>query len=309
MFVAIFAFLFNSCTTMKNLDRPLPVNESEGIFHTVSDGTKIFVHTYLPKGEVFATIYVISGITGINHNSEKDIIEQLSNGTKRVVVIHPRGTGYSDGKRGDIVDFSDFVNDYVEIIKHDKDYIANPSKLLLFGHSMSSAILLAVADKLEQVGGAILVNPAYIRKEAKGMSPSMGDYLKYAWYFVFRKHKPIVNMAGDPSSIENEEDRKESEERINDPLLVRYFSLYLMNESKKIMDSMLQYCKKADYPLLLIFGLNDSIVDKKGCDLIFENWDSPTKQYSLIENGSHGKSTVKLANNTIHDWIDKNYKS
>jgi acylglycerol lipase len=308
-FGLFFTIGFISCTTMKNLDRPLPAHESEGIFHTLSDGTKIFVYTYLPKGEVFATIYVISGITGINHNSEKDIIEQLSNGTNRVVVIHPRGTGYSDGKRGDITDFSDFINDYVEIIRHDKDYIANQRQLLLFGHSMSSAILLAVADNLEQVGGAILVNPAYIRKEAKGMSPSMGDYLKYAWYFVFTKHKPIVNMAGDPSRIENEEDRKESEERINDPLLVRYFSLYLMNESKKLMDSMLQYCKKANYPLLLIYGLNDSIVDKKGCDLIFENWNSAMKQYSLIENGAHGKSTVKLANKIIHDWIKKNYKS
>ena len=50
---------------------------------------------------------------------------------------------------------------------------------------------------------------------------------------IFARHKPIVNMAGGPSLIENEEDRKESEQRINDPLLVKHFSMYMMMESKK----------------------------------------------------------------------------
>ena len=103
--------------------------------------------------------------------------------------------------------------------------------------------------------------------------------------------------------IENEEDRKESESRINDPLLVKYFSMNMMTESKKIMDSMSDYFKTANYPLLLIYGEKDNIVDKKGCDLIFENWKCPNKQYVLIENGSHGKSTVTQANKIIEKWI------
>ena len=102
LLLIIFTTGLRSCERMKNFDRPLPADESEGIFHTVSDGTKIFVHTYIPKDEVSATVFILSGITGINHNSEKDIIEALSGGNNRVVVIHPRGTGYSEGKRGDI---------------------------------------------------------------------------------------------------------------------------------------------------------------------------------------------------------------
>ncbi|WP_339627875.1 hypothetical protein [uncultured Maribacter sp.] len=37
----------------------------------------------------------------------------------------------------------------------------------------------------------------------------------------FNKHKPIVNMAGNPEKIENLEDRKELEIGSNDPLLAR----------------------------------------------------------------------------------------
>ena len=30
--------------------------------------------------------------------------------------------------------------------------------------------------------------------------------------------------------------------------------------------------KKANYPLLLIYGENDNIVDQKGCKMIFDAW-------------------------------------
>lgn len=290
---------------MKNLERPKVPSADEGSFFITQNGCKLFIYNYQPVENYNTTIFFISGITGINHNIEKDIIEQLSNNKNRIVIIHPRGTGYSEGKRGDISAFSDFINDYVEIIMSDKDYNSKQKKILLFGHSMSTAILLAVADKIKNVGGAILVNPPFILKKAKGMSPSFTQYIKYVWFYIFEKHKPIVNMAGDPTIIENEEDRRDSELRINDPLLVKYFSMYIMTEAKKIMDSMIDYSKTANYPLLLIYGENDNIVDKKGCDMIFDMWKFEKKQYVVIENGTHGKSTVILSKDTINKWINE----
>lgn len=287
-----------------NLDRSTIAIENERYFFTSKYGCKIFICDYQPIDNYDATIFIISAITGINHHAEKDVIDLLSNSKNRVVIIHPRGTGYSEGIRGDISDFSDFINDYYEIIRGDKDYQSIQHKLILFGHSMSTSILLAVANKLENVGGAILVNPPYLLKRAKGMSPSFIQYLEYAWFYLFDKHYPIVNMAGNPAIIENEEDRKESELRIKDQLLVKYFSMYMMLESKKIMNSMVDYSKKANYPLLLIYGEKDNIVDKKGCDMIFEAWKFEKKQYVIVENGTHGKSTVKQANREIVKWIE-----
>ncbi|MEI6091843.1 MAG: alpha/beta fold hydrolase [bacterium] len=288
---------------MKNLDKPKAPYDNEGYFFTTKTGCKLFVYDFQPIENYNKTIFIIAGITGINHNAEKDIIEQLSNKQNRVVVIHPRGTGYSDGTRGDISDFSHFINDYVELIKQDKDYSSNQHKMVLYGHSMSAAVLLAVADKIENISGAILVNPPYVLKKAKGMSPSFTQYVKYAWFYMFAQHSPIVNMAGDPAKIENEKDRAESEQRVNDPLLVKYFSMYMMNESRKVMNSMLEYAKTASYPLLIIYGDNDNIVDKKGCDLIFDSWKCENKQYVLLKGGSHGKSTVILAKDTIDKWV------
>jgi alpha-beta hydrolase superfamily lysophospholipase len=306
--IGILSFLVTiySCSSMKNLERPKVSSADKGHFFTTKNGCQLYMYVYQPIGNYQVTIFIISGITGINHNAEKDMIEQLCNDKNKVVIIHPRGTGYSEGKRGDISNFSDFTNDYIEIIKSDNDYISKQHKIILFGHSMSTAVLLAVADKIQNIGGVILVNPPYIVKKAKGMSPSLGQYFKYAWFYLLKKHKPIVNMAGDPTVIENEEDRKESELRINDPLLVKYFSIYMMTKSRNLMKSMLDYAKIANYPVLVIYGEKDNIVDKKGCDMIYENWKHPNKQYVLVENGTHGKSTVTLAKDNINKWIENN---
>jgi alpha-beta hydrolase superfamily lysophospholipase len=293
-----------SCSGMKNPDRPIPKDNEKGTFIAVRDGIKIFVYEYIPTSEFTNTIYIVSGITGINHNSEKDIIERLSNNENRVVVIHPRGTGYSEGKRGDGPDLSDFIADYVEIIKGDKLFHDNNQKVILFGHGMSCAIALKVAGELQKTDGLILVNPPYKLKSAKGMTPGVVDYIRYIGYYILAPHVPIVNMVGDPSTIENEADRRESEVRNNDPLLVKYFSMRYMSESKKIMNTMVKNAQKADYPLLLLYGENDMIVDKAGCDEIFAAWKNQNKNYEIINGGSHGKSTVAKGAEIIIKWME-----
>jgi alpha-beta hydrolase superfamily lysophospholipase len=169
---------------------------------------------------------------------------------------------------------------------------------------MSCAIALYVAGEMQKTDGLILVNPPYKLKLAKGMSPGFGDYLKYGGYFIFAPHVPVVNMAGDPSLIENEADRRESEIRIDDPLLVKYFSMRYMSQSKKVMDAMVKNSQQADYPLLLLYGDNDMVVDKTGCDEIFAAWKSQKKTYEIVPGGSHGKSTVLKGSEIILKWME-----
>jgi alpha-beta hydrolase superfamily lysophospholipase len=304
--VTLFSVLLmlNSCHGMRNYDRPVPADNEAGAFVTVGDGTKIFVYEYVPAVNFKNTIYIISGITGINHKSESDIIELLGNNENRVIVIHPRGTGYSEGKRGDNSDLSAFIKDYTEIIKRDTFFRDSTRKIILFGHSMSCAIALRAADELHRTDGVILVNPPFRLKTAKGMSPRFRDYLKYAGYYIFAPDVPVVNMAGDPSILTNEADRLESELRNNDPLLVKYFSMRCMMESKKVMDAMVENARQADYPLLLLYGENDMIADKAGCDEIYTAWKNQNKKYETISGGSHGKSTVIKGSDIILKWMD-----
>lgn len=296
--------LLISCTGMKNLDRPIPLENEAGAFISVREGINLFVYEQIPKYDFRRTIYIISGITGINHKNEQDIIELLCNNENRVVVIHPRGTGYSEGKRGDFSDIKVFISDYIEIIKGDRYYSDSTRKIVLYGHSMSCAIAIKVAEELDRTDGLILVNPPCKLKSAKGMSPGFGDYLKYICYYIFAPRIPVVDMSGDSSVIENDADRKESELRTNDQLLVKYFSMRSMTESKKLLDAMIENSKQSDNPLLLLYGDNDMIVDIEGCNEIFAAWKSQNKRYEIISGGSHGKSTVFKGAEIILRWMD-----
>lgn len=291
---------------MENSVCPAQVQEKGGYFFTARDGSKIFVREYIPVVNSANTIYIMSGITGVNHKSEEDIINILSHNTNRVVVVHPRGTGYSEGDRGDTAP-GDIIEDYCEIIRNDSAFLSDSKKIFLFGHSMSCAFALEVAVLLPGLDGIILVNPPYKLKPAKGMSPGFSDYLKYVGYYVFAPHKPVVNMAGDPSLITDESDRLESEQRNKDTILVKYFSMHCMIESKRIIGKMIKNARQIDFPLLLLYGENDNIVDKSGCDEIFFAWHCDKKSYVTIKGGSHGKSTVVKGAKTIAEWIGSFY--
>ena len=145
--IFIFAFLLTSCNRLENSARPSPVYDMGGYFFTARDGSKIYIREYIPAVNPANTIYIMAGITGINHKSEEDIIDILSHNANRVVVVHPRGTGYSEGVRGDTAP-DDIIEDYCEIIKGDSSYLADNKKIFLFGHSMSCAFALEVAATL-----------------------------------------------------------------------------------------------------------------------------------------------------------------
>ncbi len=297
--LVVFTFLLRSCGGMKNPPQPAAPPDANGAFQPMPDGTRIFVFTYSPSDKYQKTIYILAGITGINHLREMDMIEALSGGENRIVVIHPRGTGYSDGARGDVRDFDKILADYLAVINHDD----RSGKRFLFGHSMSTAMAVAIAGQVRDLCGIVLVNPPLHRKSSAGMTPTTGEYIKYALYYIFAQHTPIVNMAGDPGRIKNAEERKEAEARGDDPLLVKYFSLYCMMNSKKLMDTMVEKSRRCDVPLLLIYGTADSLVDKSGCDELYANWKDGRKSYMLIEQGPHGKLTVLKAQAAIRDWI------
>jgi len=82
---------------MKNLKRPDVPKDDNGVFISVKDKTTIYKYVFNPTIKPRKTIYLLSGITGINHHNERNIIKLLSGNKNRVVVIHPRGTGYSEG--------------------------------------------------------------------------------------------------------------------------------------------------------------------------------------------------------------------
>jgi pimeloyl-ACP methyl ester carboxylesterase len=288
-----------ACTSWPNLPRPVPAAGTARSFFIANDGTKLFISEYQAEYRDNATIYIIGGITGMNHQRDGDVVAALGGSEYRVMAMHPRGTGYSLGDRGD-ESTDELVADHVEWISRDRRV---NDKVVLFGHSMSTAIALAVARQLNELDGIILVNPPYKTKRSPGMSPTFREMMRFIGYFVFARHKPVIDMAGDARRIENTQEANEAAQRACDPFLTRYHSLAAMQSVRRQLKSMHTFAESAHWPLLLIYGNADSLVDRAGVDAIFRAWQTPQKTYLEIEDGPHGKATVLMASAPIREWI------
>jgi pimeloyl-ACP methyl ester carboxylesterase len=296
------ALFIASCSGRTN---PIPVPEKSEIpasFFRSSDGLRLQIFRFQPNVMARTTVYLAPGITGMNCDTEGDVFQALAGAASRVVAIFPRGTGFSEGTRGDIPNMKIFVDDFVGGIRHDQTQKGAGGRIILFGHSMSCTIAMVAARKLDHVDGLILVNPPFRRKPAPGMSPTWAEYGRYIGYLIFAPRAPIVNMSGDPERISDPQERSEAAQRSLDPVLVRYFSMRAMLSVQGLLKEMPNQARNLKVPLLLIQGREDSIVDATGSVAVFEAWNHSNKQYLPVAHGTHGKQTVLLAKQAIQGW-------
>jgi alpha-beta hydrolase superfamily lysophospholipase len=216
-------------------------------------------------------------------------------------VVHARGTGFSDGPRGDLDDYSLFLGDlrqYREVLS-----ARFPGRVFLFGHSAGAALALELAAETQGLAGVVLINPAWKLVYGKGMGPTFGDYLTYAANFVFRPAALTVDMNRNPSAIAFAADRAEGEAMQKDPLVVRYFSLRYMLAQSKVMDRCPGNAKRVTAPVLMIEGQHDGLVDPSGTAVLFALVPGPDKVKLVASEGGHGSSAVETQVEPILGWL------
>ncbi len=216
-------------------------------------------------------------------------------------VMHPRGTGYSDGLRGDIDDYQRVLGDYRQFF--DRLAARFGRRLFLFGHSAGAAFALELSARDTPIAGVVVVNPAYKLRLAKGLGPTFGDYFTYAANAIFRPAALTVDMNSNPSLVENAEDRAAAEEMQRDPLVVRYFSLRYLLAQRKVMDRCPENARATRAPFLLIEGAHDGLVDPAGNTEILGAVPVADKQKRAAAEGGHGSSAVERLVPELVDWL------
>lgn len=216
-------------------------------------------------------------------------------------VIHARGTGFSDGMRGDIDDYALFVSDHRLFLGHLQTRF---SRIFLFGQSAGAALALEVAaSTATPIAGLVLVNPAWKLNHAKGMGPTFGDYFVYAANCVFRSSALTVDMNRSPNSLEFAPDREEALAMQCDPLVVRYFSLRYLLAQRGIMNRCLKNVAAAQVPLLFVQGAHDALVDVASFDELLGAARVADKRKLVAPDGGHGSSAVETMVEPIVAWF------
>jgi len=216
-------------------------------------------------------------------------------------VVHPRGTGFSDGLRGDLDDYALFLSDLRLFLEH---LAARFSRVFLFGQSAGAALALEVAaSPPAPLAGLVLVNPAWRLTYAKGMGPTLGDYAVYAANSLFRPAALTVDMNRSPSSVEFAPDRQEAEAMQRDPLVVRYFSLRYLSAQREVMNRCPRNLAAVRAPLLLVQGAHDALVDPASFDDLLAGARVSDKRKLVAPDGGHGSSAVETVVPPIVEWF------
>jgi alpha-beta hydrolase superfamily lysophospholipase len=216
-------------------------------------------------------------------------------------MIHARGTGFSDGLRGDIEDYALFLADYRLFHEH---LATRFSRIFVLGQSAGAALALEVAaTAASPLAGLVLVNPAWKMTYPKGMGPTFGDYIAYAANYLFRRSALSVDMNRSPAAVAFAPDREEARMMQRDPLAVRCFSLRYLKAQRGVMNRCKKNIARIRSPLLLVLGAQDALVKPASVDELLEAAKVSDKRKLVAPDGGHGSSAVETMVQPLLDWV------
>lgn len=302
--LAVLPLLWSGCASFPRLSRPPlepPASETEALER--AGEPRLYSATRLPKTEPLGVIFFVVGPEVGSTEPYPTFSEAALAAGFALAVVHPRGTGYSEGLRGDLEDFRPFLADLTQGLDRLRQRF--PSKpIFLFGQSAGAALALEVAaSSRTRLAGLVLVNPAYKLRASEGMTPSLGDYLRFGFNAVFRPTALTVDMNSKPSAIAEASDRADAEAMQRDPLVVRYFSMRFLSAQKQVMDRCAANAAATDAPLLLIQGARDALVEPAGNDEILAAARTSDKVKRIAPEGGHGSSAVETMVGELLGWL------
>lgn len=303
LFYALLALA--ACVSHPRVSTPPRPAPDDATWLTGSGDVRLYTSIERPEGAARCIVYVVPGA----EVGSEPPYPRLSKAARArgfvLVTLHARGTGYSDGLRGDIRDYEVFLGDQRFGLDYTRARFAGRPTFLL-GHSAGAALALELAANTGQaLAGLLLVNPAYKLRRSEGLSPSFGDLVRFAFNAVFRPAALTVDMNRDPGVMKFAPDREEGEAMQRDPLVVRYFSLRMMSAQRRVMRRAPRNAGAVDAPVLLIQGAHDALVDPRGNDEILAAAHTSDKQRLVSPSGGHGSSAVETMVEPILEWLEQ----
>jgi len=261
-------------------------------------GTRIYYQSWMPPRKVKAVLVIAHGI-GEHGGRYAHVADYFTKRDFAVWAYDFRGHGRSEGKRGHVDSFDDYLDDLGQMIRIAKDHSPGV-KMFLLGHSLGGLIAPLYAEKhAGDVDGLIASGPAL--REKMRISPVSAFMAK-----LFSGVLPTFTSGTglDPNLLSH--DKEIVRKYVEDPLVHKVATARWFTEYRRAQEETMLLADKFTLPCLIIQGGADGIVDPTVATELYRRVKGPDKTLKVYDGFYHeslneiGKETV-LAD--IDNWL------
>ena len=243
------------------------------------DGLNIFYRHY-PSSNEKARIVIAHGLA--EHSGRYgNVIERLFPKDISIWALDHRGHGKSDGARGHISSFDEYLNDLGEMIQIAKTDVPENIKCFLLGHSMGGLIALMFAFKNpDMIDGLIVSSPGLgMKVKVTGFKVVMGKIMSSIW--------PSLSLGNELDSSKISRDKEVVKKYDNDPLRHSKVSARWFTEFLATMEKAHRLAPSMKVPILMQIAGDDHLVDGQASKSFYENLGSEDKTLHYYEGLYH----------------------
>lgn len=234
-----------------------------------SDRTGLWVYrkrwTPLTAAKPLGVVFISHGYA--EHSGRYDYVASVLTGQGFVVLcMDHQGHGQSEGDRGHVQAFSDYVDDFVQYVREEaKEYEGSGLPLFLLGHSMGGTVAALVASRTAEVWrGVVLSGPALI-PDPKIATPMLKALARLLSSYLPKLQVTSLNsdlVSREPAVVQNYK---------ADPLV--YHGAMRVRWSHELllaMDAALATAPSLTVPVLLLHGEKDGLTLQEGSRRFFD---------------------------------------
>lgn len=226
-----------------------------------TDDTTLFCQAWLPTGSPVAALAIVHGL-GEHSARYSHVARYFTDRNYAVFALDLRGHGRSQGARGHINDFQDYLNDVQALITHAHTQVpAGP--IFLLGHSMGGLIALVYTLKYPDTLTATVVSGPGLKERFKvpAWKTTLGK--------VMSRLRPTMVLRNGLSADDLCHDQKIVNAYLTDPLVHDRVTARWYTEFTGAGQWALQHARSLQVPILILHGADDPIVDPAGSRTFF----------------------------------------
>jgi len=226
------------------------------------DGLNLYFRSYQAKGER-ARLVIAHGL-GEHSGRYANVVETLLPLGLTVHVMDLRGHGKSDGRKGHILAFNDYIIDVAAMVGHAKKDIPEGMKCLLLGHSMGGLVALGLAlQSPEQIDGVIISSPSL------GISVKV-PFVKRLLGKLMSSLLPGLTLKNGLDTDKLSHDPAVVQAYVTDPLVHDKVSARWFTEILQAMEEVMGSAAGMEVPILMQLAGDDHLTDVNASRRFFD---------------------------------------